>query len=71
MKKKIPTFPLLHGSIKKSIQFYADWAKGELESLFKELIEFEKKHLELLEAELDYVRKTGFWFDYYESSQED
>ncbi len=56
---------------KKSIQFYADWAKGELESLFKELIEFEKKHLELLEAELDYVRKTGFWFDYYESSQED
>lgn len=56
---------------KKSIQFYSDWAKGDLESLFKGLIEFEKKHLELLEAELDYVRKTGFWFDYYESSQED
>ena len=56
---------------KKSIQFYSDWAKGNLEPLFNELIEFEKKHLELLEAELDYVQKTGFWFDYYESSQED
>jgi rubrerythrin len=56
---------------KQSIEFYSDWAEGNLESLFKELIEFEKEHLELLEAELDYVRKTGFWFDYYESSQED
>jgi rubrerythrin len=56
---------------KQSIQFYSDWTEGNLEPLFKELIEFEKVHLELLEAELDYVRKTGFWFDYYESSQED
>lgn len=56
---------------KESIQFYTQWAQEELESLFDSLIEFEKTHLELLQAELDYVQKTGFWFDYYESSQED
>lgn len=56
---------------KKSIDFYTEWAKGNLESLFKKLIEMEEKHLELLQAELDYVRRTGFWFDYYESSMED
>lgn len=56
---------------KKSIEFYKNWAKGNLKSLFNELIEFEKEHLELLQAELDYVQKTGFWFDYFESSLED
>ncbi len=56
---------------KKSIQFYEDWAKGNLESLFSVLIEIEKEHLELLQAELDYVQRTGFWFDYFESSLED
>jgi len=56
---------------KKSIEFYTDWAKGNLESLFSELIEIEKEHLELLQAELDYVQRTGFWFDYFESSLED
>ena len=56
---------------KKSIEFYTDWAKGNLGTLFNKLIEIEKSHLELLEAELDYVKKTGFWFDYFESSLED
>ncbi len=56
---------------KAAIQFYTDWAQGNVESLFRELIEFEKKHLELLQAELDYVMKTGFWFDHFESSMED
>ena len=56
---------------KKSIQFYEDWAKNNLESLFRVLIEIEKEHLELLQAELDYVQRTGFWFDYFESSLED
>jgi rubrerythrin len=56
---------------KQSIQFYSEWAQDELQSLFDQLIEFEKTHLDLLQAELDYVQKTGFWFDYYESSQED
>ncbi|KYK34447.1 MAG: ferritin family protein [Theionarchaea archaeon] len=56
---------------KKSIEFYKNRAKGNLKSLFNELIEFEKEHLELLQAELDYVQKTGFWFDYFESSLED
>jgi rubrerythrin len=55
----------------KSIEFYRKWAKGNLQSLFKELIEFEKGHLELLQAELDYLVRTGFWFDYFESSLED
>lgn len=56
---------------KKSIEFYTEWAKGNLGSLFKELVEIEKGHLELLEAELDYVQRTGYWFDYFESSLED
>ena len=56
---------------KKSIEFYTEWAKGNLGTLFNKLIEIEKSHLELLEAELDYVKKTGFWFDYFESSLED
>ncbi|MBU7019352.1 MAG: ferritin family protein [Theionarchaea archaeon] len=56
---------------KKSIEFYTDWAEGNLGTLFKRLIEIEKSHLELLEAELDYVKRTGFWFDYFESSLED
>lgn len=56
---------------KKSIEFYTAQAKGSLESLFRELIEMEKEHLELLEAELDYVQRTGFWFNYFESSLTD
>lgn len=56
---------------KQSIKFYTDSAKGNLAPLFTELIEIEKEHLELLEAELDYVQRTGFWFDYFESSLED
>ena len=56
---------------KQSIQFYTDWGKGNVQSLFEEIIGMEKKHLELLEAELDYVQKNGFWFDYFESSLED
>jgi len=56
---------------KQSMRFYSEWAQDELKSLFDILIEFEKTHLELLQAELDYVQKNGFWFDYYESSQED
>lgn len=56
---------------RKSIQFYTEWAQGGVEGLFKELVEFEKTHLELLQAELDYVQKTGFWFDHFESSLED
>lgn len=35
---------------KKSIQFYSEWAQEEFKSLFDELIEFEKTHLELLQA---------------------
>ncbi|MBU7013457.1 MAG: ferritin family protein [Theionarchaea archaeon] len=56
---------------KESIAFYSEWAKGDLQPLFASLIEFEKKHLEVLEAELDYVLRTGYWFDYFESSLED
>jgi hypothetical protein len=56
---------------KQSIKFYTDGAQGNLTPLFTELIEIEKEHLELLEAELDYVQRTGFWFDYFESSLED
>ncbi|MBU7031720.1 MAG: ferritin family protein [Theionarchaea archaeon] len=56
---------------KESIHFYSEWAQEEFKSLFDQLIEFEKTHLELLQAELDYVQKNGFWFDYFESSQED
>ncbi|MBU6998474.1 MAG: ferritin family protein [Theionarchaea archaeon] len=56
---------------KESIAFYSEWARGTLQPLFASLIEFEKNHLELLEAELDYVLKTGYWFDYFESSLED
>ncbi len=48
---------------KKSIEFYKNWAKGNLKLLFNELIEFEKEHLELLEAELDYVQKTRWKID--------
>ncbi|MGD2247226.1 MAG: ferritin family protein [Candidatus Methanofastidiosia archaeon] len=56
---------------KKSIEFYSEWGKGEFQELFDALIEFEKTHLDLLQAELDYVQRTGYWFDYFESSLED
>lgn len=68
---EVEALKIATGMEKKSIQFYEDWAKGSLESLFTELIEIEKGHLELLQAELDYVQRTGFWFDYFESSLED
>jgi rubrerythrin len=39
-------------------------------AFFKRLAEAEKQHIRLLEAELDYLRKVGYWFDFREFNLE-
>jgi rubrerythrin len=41
-----------------------------LKELLKKLYETEKAHYELIMAQIDYIKGTGFWFDIPEFSME-
>jgi len=59
---------------KKAIDFYnAEAEKNydkEVKDFFKKLASVEEKHYQIISAELDFMRKDGFWFDTMEFSLE-
>ncbi len=59
---------------KKSIEFYNDAKKkiknAEAEKIFDRIIEMEESHYDLLQAEIDNIESTGFWFGIREFSLE-
>ena len=59
---------------KKSIEFYKS-EQGKLKdtnaaNIFNRLIEMEESHYDLIQAEIDHIEKTGFWFGIAEFSLE-
>jgi rubrerythrin len=59
---------------RKAIEFYEkksmEVSDQTLKDLFNKLYHMEKGHYELIMAQLDYIRGTGFWFDIPEFSME-
>ncbi|MEO0199408.1 MAG: ferritin family protein [candidate division WOR-3 bacterium] len=59
---------------KKAMDFYekksVEMTDETLKNLFKRLYEMERGHYELIMAQLDYIKGTGFWFDMPEFSME-
>ncbi len=59
---------------KASIKFYTEQlskaASEEARRVYQFLVDQEKGHLALLQAEYDYLNRTGFWFDYQEFTLE-
>lgn len=57
-----------------SIRFYSEQLEKsvteEARTVYRFLVEQEKGHLSLLQAEYDYLNRTGFWFDYQEFTLE-
>ncbi len=51
---------------KKSAKFYKEQAQqfddAEAKTLFLRLAEWEEAHFDIIQAELDSIQKTGFWF---------
>ena len=58
----------------RAINYYSTNAKNtslpEIQTTFKRLTEMEQAHLTMIDAEIDSVKKTGFWFDTIEYSVE-
>lgn len=58
----------------RAIQFYEVQAKNATEprakEMYQRLTEMERAHYDLVRAEIDYIEKTGFWFDIREFSLE-
>jgi rubrerythrin len=55
-------------------EFYKDVIgklDGEGQKMFQRFLEIEEGHLAIVQAELDYVTGTGYWFDFNELSMED
>jgi len=52
---------------KRGIEYYSEQAEKSqdkfISSMFKRLVEMEQSHYDLILAELDYIEKTGFWFN--------
>jgi len=59
---------------KKSRDFYREQAQKaehpEVKQLFETLAEMEQAHYDLIQAQLDFIRGTGFWFGIPEFSVE-
>lgn len=58
----------------RAIKFYREQEQTSTDPIAKEmyarLITMEKAHYELIQAEIDYIEKTGFWFNIREFSLE-
>lgn len=58
----------------KAVSFYTEQASGtedeKARSFYQSLIEIEKGHVKIIQAELDSLMHTGIWLDYQEISQE-
>ncbi len=59
---------------KRAIDFYGEQekkSKDEIaQKIWKRLREIEESHYQLIQAEIDSLTKTGFWFDFREFSLE-
>lgn len=59
---------------KKSIDFYRDNKTKipypEVIKIFDRLIEMEESHYDLIQAEIDHIEQTGFWFGIREFTME-
>ncbi|MCX7994551.1 MAG: ferritin family protein [candidate division WOR-3 bacterium] len=59
---------------KKSIEFYTESKKyindPEAIKIFNRIIEMEESHYDLIQAEIDHIERTGFWFGIREFSME-
>jgi rubrerythrin len=54
--------------------FYAELVaklSGEAQKMFKRFLEIEDGHVDLVQAELDYLSQSGYWLDYKEFDMED
>ncbi|MGC8684584.1 MAG: ferritin family protein [bacterium] len=58
----------------RAIDYYSENAKNtsfpEIQATFKRLAEMEQAHYTMIQAEIDNIKKTGFWFDTIEYSVE-
>jgi rubrerythrin len=58
----------------RAIKFYQEQAEitedPEARMMYERLKEMEQAHYELIQAEIDYIEKTGFWFNLQEFSLE-
>ncbi|MBS4016164.1 MAG: ferritin family protein [Candidatus Latescibacteria bacterium] len=58
----------------RAIKFYREQANLSTDSnakeMYERLVKMEKAHYELIQAEIDYIEKTGFWFNLREFSLE-
>jgi rubrerythrin len=58
----------------KAVRFYTEQAAetddGKAKSFYESLIEIEKGHVKIIQAELDSIMSTGIWLGYQEISQE-
>ncbi len=43
---------------------------GNMQEMFARFLEIEDAHVEAVQAELDYVMRTGYWFDFKEFDME-
>jgi rubrerythrin len=54
-------------------EFYqrmVDTLSGEAQQMFARFLEIENEHIEIVQAELDYLSSTGYWFDVKEFDME-
>ena len=42
----------------------------ETKKMFANFLEIEERHVSAVQAELDYVSRTGYWFDFKEFDME-
>lgn len=58
----------------RAIDYYSTNAKNttfpEIKATFERLAEMEEAHYKMIQAEIDNIKKTGFWFDTIEYSVE-
>jgi rubrerythrin len=52
-------------------QKMVDEMSGEGRQMFARFLEIEDAHINAVQAELDYISKTGYWFDFKEFDMED
>ena len=60
--------------VKNSIAFYTEARKNidnpDASRLFERLVEMEESHYDLIQAEIDHIEQTGFWFGIREFTME-
>ena len=58
----------------RAIKFYREQAQASIDpkakDMYERLVKMEQAHYELIQAEIDYIEKTGFWFNLREFSLE-